>query len=70
MGPGLRRKYQNTSEMFKATEHFFESLGWPALPTNFWRHSVLEPPKDGRQATCHPSAWDMFGTLQKEKDLR
>ena len=60
--------------MFKTAEDFFRSIGWPALPPNFWKNSVLKPPKPasegGKKVACHPSAWDMFGTENGRKDLR
>ena len=67
---GLYKKYDNSTEMFKATEDFFLSIGWPALPPNFWKNSVLQAPKDGKVVTCHPTAWDMYGTENGRKDLR
>lgn len=69
---GLRKKYKNTTQMFEATEDFFRSIGWPALPPTFWKNSVLAPPspESDKVVTCHPTAWDMYGTENGNKDLR
>ena len=58
--------------MFEATEDFFRSIGWPALPPTFWKNSVLAPPspESDKVVTCHPTAWDMYGTENGNKDLR
>lgn len=39
-------------------EHFFQSLGFDALPETFWQRSMLTKPRD-RDAVCHASAWDV-----------
>ena len=45
--------------MFQLGEEFFVSLGFERLPQTFWNHSIFEKPADGREMTCHASAWDM-----------
>ena len=44
-------------EMFKTSEEFFISLGLKPMPESFWKHSLIEKPKD-REIICHASAWD------------
>ena len=33
------------------------SMGFEALPQNFWDNSIFEKPED-RQVQCHGSSWD------------
>ena len=44
--------------MFDKAEDFFLSMGLPPMPEAFWKGSIIERPEDGRELTCHPSAWD------------
>jgi len=30
------------------------------LLSRFWEGSILEKPEDGRELTCHASAWDFY----------
>ncbi|XP_074594632.1 angiotensin-converting enzyme-like [Brevipalpus obovatus] len=55
----LQRKGYSIPEMFKLGEEFFVSLGFDPLPQAFWNNSIFEKPADGREMTCHASAWDM-----------
>ncbi|XP_065301435.1 angiotensin-converting enzyme-like isoform X2 [Dermacentor albipictus] len=45
--------------IFLYAEEFFTSMGLPAMPSTFWRRSLLEKPLD-RKVVCHPSAWDFY----------
>ena len=45
-------------KMFDKAEEFFLSMKLPPMPEAFWKGSIIEKPKDGRELTCHPSAWD------------
>nr|XP_015217378.1 PREDICTED: angiotensin-converting enzyme isoform X1 [Lepisosteus oculatus] len=56
----------NATHMFRVSEEFFTSLGLIAMPQEFWDHSMLEKPTDGRQVVCHASAWDFYN----RKDFR
>ncbi|XP_041029546.1 angiotensin-converting enzyme isoform X1 [Carcharodon carcharias] len=56
----------NVTHMFRESEKFFESLGLIPMPQEFWNHSMLEKPKDGREVVCHASAWDFYN----QKDFR
>jgi peptidyl-dipeptidase A len=53
-------------KMFEKAEDFFLSLGLEPMPAAFWEKSVLEKPTDGRDLTCHASAWD----FQNGQDYR
>ncbi len=44
--------------MTRIAEDFFVSLGFEALPKEFWDGSILEKPED-RQILCHASSWDL-----------
>jgi len=44
--------------MFEKADEFFQSMGLPAMTEAFWKGSIIERPKDGRELTCHASAWD------------
>ncbi len=46
-------------------EHFFQSLGFEALPETFWQRSMLTKPRD-RDVVCHASAWD----IDNDQDVR
>lgn len=50
-------------KMFEMSENFFLSLNMSKLPEAFWKNSIIEKPKDGREMVCHASAWD-FGIAQ------
>lgn len=56
----------NATYMFQVAEEFFMSLGLKGMPQEFWDHSMLEKPKDGREVVCHASAWDFYN----RKDFR
>ncbi|XP_043911144.1 angiotensin-converting enzyme [Protopterus annectens] len=56
----------NATHMFRVAEEFFLSLGLKGMPQEFWDHSMLEKPKDGREVVCHASAWDFYN----RKDFR
>jgi peptidyl-dipeptidase A len=58
------RKY-DARKMVETGEHFYVSLGFPALPTSFWTRSMLVKPRD-RDVVCHASAWD----IDQVDDLR
>jgi hypothetical protein len=30
------------------------------MSVQFWSGSILEKPEDGRELTCHASAWDFY----------
>ncbi|MBI2838922.1 MAG: M2 family metallopeptidase [Acidobacteria bacterium] len=40
-------------------ESFYESMGFPAVNTNFWKKSDLYPAEAGRKKNTHASAWHM-----------
>ena len=46
--------------MFRKADDFFQSMGMEPMPDSFWTDSILEKPDDGRELTCHASAWDFF----------
>jgi len=47
-------------KMFEKAEDFFVSIGLDPMPAEFWEGSILEKPSDGRDLTCHASAWDFY----------
>jgi peptidyl-dipeptidase A len=53
----LRRKLSET-DMVRAAERFFVSLGFEPLPATFWERSLFVRPRD-REVVCHASAWDV-----------
>ncbi|XP_035222390.1 uncharacterized protein LOC118195242 [Stegodyphus dumicola] len=55
--PIMEAKNMTALEMFKISEEFFTSLGLKPMPEEFWKHSLIEKPKD-REIICHASAWD------------
>ena len=46
--------------MFEKADEFFQSMGLPEMTEAFWNGSIIERPKDGRELTCHASAWDFY----------
>jgi len=64
-GEMLRQGWTQT-KMFEKAEEFFISMGLNPMPNSFWQGSILEKPKDGRDLTCHASAWDFYN----KKDFR
>ncbi|XP_023585205.1 angiotensin-converting enzyme-like [Trichechus manatus latirostris] len=60
------QKGWNATHMFRVAEEFFTSLGLLPMPPEFWAHSMLEKPSDGREVVCHASAWDFYN----RKDFR
>lgn len=64
--PTMVSQGYNATRMFRDSEDFFTSLGFPAMTNTFWEKSIIERPSDGRELTCHASAWDFF----KDDDFR
>jgi len=54
--PELVKQGYSYWKMFLLADDFFSSLGFPRLPFSFWRDSILEKPKDGRELQCHATA--------------
>jgi len=50
----------NQKLMFEKAEEFFESIGLKSMPEEFWSGSIIKKPDDGRDLTCHASAWDFY----------
>jgi len=48
------------TKMFQKADEFFQSMGLPAMPGKFWAGSIIKKPEDGRELTCHASAWDFY----------
>ena len=46
------------TDMVRAGERFFVSLGFEPLPETFWERSMFVRPP-GREVVCHASAWDV-----------
>lgn len=61
----VRQNYTPT-KMFEMGDEFFQSLNMTKLPAEFWAHSIIEKPTDGRDLVCHASAWDFY----KHNDVR
>lgn len=53
---------QNYSEkrMVELAEDFYESMGLPSLPNQFWQHSQFLKPKNRSHVTCHGTAANMY----------
>jgi len=61
----LQSRGFDPTEMVRAGEAFFTSLGFEPLPATFWERSLFTKPAD-RDVVCHPSAW----TIDEKDDLR
>merc|ERR1719419_643466 len=58
-GEMIRQGWTPT-KMFQKADDFFQSMGMDPMPAEFWKGSILEKPGDGRELTCHASAWDFY----------
>ena len=58
VGEVLQSRKVDARHVVEYGEHFFESLGFEALPVTFWQRSQLVKPRD-RDVVCHASAWDV-----------
>ena len=47
-------------KMFEKADEFFQSMGLQPMPEKFWSGSIIKKPEDGRELTCHASAWDFY----------
>jgi peptidyl-dipeptidase A len=65
IGETLQEKHVDAKGVVTYGEHFFQSLGFDALPETFWERSQLTKPRD-RDVVCHASAWD----VDNDKDVR
>ena len=54
----LIKKKMTATDMVKAAEAFFVSLGLAPLPKTFWERSMFNKPKD-REVVCHAYAFDV-----------
>ncbi len=54
----IEAKGMSETDMVRAGEGFFSSLGFAPLPETFWQRSQFVKPAD-REVICHASAWDI-----------
>ncbi|KUO55675.1 MAG: peptidyl-dipeptidase [Sphingomonadales bacterium BRH_c42] len=54
----IAKKGLTETDMVRAGEGFFSSLGFEQLPATFWERSLFVKPAD-REVVCHASAWDI-----------
>lgn len=54
----IAKKGLTETDMVRAGEQFFSSLGFEQLPASFWERSMFVKPAD-REVVCHASAWDI-----------
>ncbi|CAG0897557.1 unnamed protein product [Cyprideis torosa] len=47
-------------KMFDMGDGFFRSMGLIGVPDSFFELSMLERPEDGRDVSCHATAWDFL----------
>eukprot|EP00057_Strongylocentrotus_purpuratus_P018666 XP_011673140.1 PREDICTED: angiotensin-converting enzyme-like [Strongylocentrotus purpuratus] len=50
----------NATHIFHTANDFFTSLGLIPVDEQFWENSRFTRPSNGRDVTCHPSAWDFY----------
>ncbi|KYN03578.1 Angiotensin-converting enzyme [Cyphomyrmex costatus] len=55
----------NVIKMVKTAEDFYVSLGFPPLPSKFWKNSIFEK-ETGKRSGCHATAVNMY----KKDDFR
>ena len=56
----MKKQNWTVSDMFHKADEFFQSMGMPAMPDSFWNGTIMERPNDGREMTCHGSAWNFY----------
>jgi peptidyl-dipeptidase A len=61
----LTKRRMSATDMVRAGERFYTSLGFEPLPQTFWERSLFVRPRD-REVVCHASAWD----IDFEADIR
>jgi peptidyl-dipeptidase A len=61
----INAKGMSETDMVKAGEDFFSSLGFDPLPETFWTRSMFLKPAD-REVVCHASAWN----IDSKDDIR
>jgi peptidyl-dipeptidase A len=61
----LTERRMSATDMVRAGERFYTSLGFEPLPQTFWERSLFVRPRD-REVVCHASAWD----IDFEDDIR
>jgi peptidyl-dipeptidase A len=54
----LKRRKMSATDMVRAGERFYTSIGFAPLPPTFWERSLFTRPRD-REVVCHASAWDI-----------
>jgi peptidyl-dipeptidase A len=54
----LKARKLSATDMVRAGERFYTSLGFAPLPKTFWERSLFVRPRD-RDVVCHASAWDV-----------
>jgi hypothetical protein len=64
--PAMVEQNYTAVQMFRISDKFFTDLGLIKMPDEFWNKSMLVKPEDGREVTCHASAWD----FSNGKDFR
>ncbi|PAA76064.1 hypothetical protein BOX15_Mlig032609g2 [Macrostomum lignano] len=63
----LVRKFGNFTELVRAAEGFYKSLGMPAMTKEFWQRSdFFKPANSSIVKDCHASAWE----FANRKDFR
>lgn len=55
----------NVIKMVKTAENFYITLGFPPLPSEFWKNSIFKQETD-RRSSCHATAVNMY----KKDDFR
>uniref|UniRef100_H2Z6D6 Angiotensin-converting enzyme n=1 Tax=Ciona savignyi TaxID=51511 RepID=H2Z6D6_CIOSA len=66
---GLKEMNYTTHDMFVLADNFYQSMGLPAMPDNFWKYSMFTRPKN-RSVVCYASAWNMGHDKQGNEDVR
>ncbi|XP_071508563.1 angiotensin-converting enzyme-like [Diadema antillarum] len=61
--PTLVEEGYTPLRMFEVSDEFFVSLGLIEMPQEFWDHSMIKKPTDGREVVCHASAWDFYNQV-------
>ncbi|XP_070532224.1 angiotensin-converting enzyme 2-like [Ptychodera flava] len=59
----LRKQNYDPVKMTELADDFFVSMGMMEANQEFWDHSMLERPDDGRDVECHATAWDFSNKI-------
>ena len=65
----MKEQGYDVKKMFQSADDFYAGMGLKRVNDLFWKNSMLEKPKDGREVVCHATAWDFYDAKVEFKNL-